>query len=134
MININNSNDPFYRYKMPKLIIKYEGDKTSLINIKEVAHSLKRNHITILSYFGHILGTQCSDKKEKYIINGIFLPDVVNEHLFHYINEYVLCTKCSNPETIFKKNKDNLVSVCSSCGHKRLYEDNKIVKLIKKTL
>lgn len=134
MININDSDDPFYRYKMPKLIIKYEGDKTILINIKEVACSLKRNHTTILSYFGHNLGTQCSDKKEKYVIKGIFSPIVIIEHLFNYINEYVLCNKCSNPETIFKKHKDDLISVCSSCGHKRLYEDNKIVKIIKKTL
>lgn len=89
-ININSVYDPFYRYKTPKLVIKHEGDRTILVNIKEISYALKRNYIEVLSYFGHNLGTQCSDKKEKCSIKCSFTPDIITDLLYKYIGEYVL--------------------------------------------
>ena len=47
MINVNRqTNDMFYRYKMPKLIAKVEGTgngiKTVLVNVSAVARALDR--------------------------------------------------------------------------------------------
>ena len=133
-IDIAKSNDPFYRYKMPKILIKYENGKTVITNIKEIGNSLKRNHIPILSYFGYSLGSQTSEEKGKCTLNGEFIVTELTEVLYNYIGEYVLCEKCSNPETIFHIEKNNLISICSSCGHKKKFEDTKTVKIIKKTL
>lgn len=53
-------NDPAYRYKMPKLIGKVEGRgngiKTVLVNIEEVAESLKRDPAEVTKFFGTELG------------------------------------------------------------------------------
>jgi hypothetical protein len=47
MLNINRqTNDMFYRYKMPKLVAKVEGTgngiKTVLVNVTDVAKALHR--------------------------------------------------------------------------------------------
>lgn len=53
-------NDPAYRYKMPKLIGKVEGKgngiKTVLVNIDQVAESLKREPAEVTKFFGTELG------------------------------------------------------------------------------
>jgi len=49
-ININRqTNDPFDRYKMPKLQIKSEGTKTILINVSAIGKALNRLPICMLN-------------------------------------------------------------------------------------
>ena len=60
-IGNNNQNDPFYRYKMPALVIKTKGKrngvKTELVNINDIAKSLSRESESIMKFLGYELGT-----------------------------------------------------------------------------
>lgn len=60
MINIGGSEDPEYRYKMPRITTKVEGSgngiKTVLPNLPEVADALKRPAVFPLKYCGIELG------------------------------------------------------------------------------
>ena len=53
--------DPFYRYKMPSLVVKVEGKgngiKTVILNLDDVARSLGRPSIYLMKYFSCKLGT-----------------------------------------------------------------------------
>ncbi|KAE8653883.1 Eukaryotic translation initiation factor 5 [Hibiscus syriacus] len=61
-IGASNSDDAFYRYKMPKMITKIEGRgngiKTNVVNMVEIAKALARPASYATKYFGCELGAQ----------------------------------------------------------------------------
>lgn len=125
-VNINrNLSDQFYRYKMPKLVAKVEGKgngiKTVIVNMPEVAKSLNRPPMYPTKYFGCLLGAQVNfdSKSERYIVNGSHDPNKLQDLLDGFIQKYVLCQNCQNPETILSVNKRKEVigTSCMACGH-----------------
>lgn len=124
-ININrNLSDQFYRYKMPKLVAKVEGKgngiKTVIVNMAEIAKSLNRPPMYPTKYFGCLLGAQVNfdNKSERYIVNGAHDPNKLQDLLDGFIQKYVLCQSCENPETILSVNKKREVigTSCMACG------------------
>lgn len=123
-INICRDNhDPFYRYKMPPIQAKVEGRgngiKTAVLNISDVARSLNRPAPYIIKYFGFELGAQTSIsvEKDRYLVNGSHQPSKLQDVLDGFINKFVLCGSCKNPETeIIIAKEDDLVRDCKACG------------------
>lgn len=123
-INICRDNtDPFYRYKMPPIQAKVEGRgngiKTAIPNLSEVARALARPPAYVVKYFGYELGAQTSFKEEddRYLVNGAHQQNELQDSLDGFINKFVLCGSCKNPETqIIVKGKGNLQKDCKACG------------------
>ncbi|RWS07574.1 eukaryotic translation initiation factor 5-like protein [Dinothrombium tinctorium] len=125
-VNVNrNLSDQFYRYKMPKIIAKVEGKgngiKTVIVNMVEVAKALNRPPMYPTKYFGCILGAQvnCDLKNERYIVNGAHDSSKLQDLLDGFIQKYVLCSSCGNPETILGviQKKGIITTSCKACGH-----------------
>ncbi|XP_002162828.1 eukaryotic translation initiation factor 5 [Hydra vulgaris] len=126
MVNVNRKvTDQFYRYKMPKLIAKVEGKgngiKTVIVNMADVAKALARPPAYPTKFFGCELGaqTQIDKKNDRYIVNGSHSGDKLQEILDTFIEKFVLCEECDNPETTFsvQPKKEKITSTCSACGH-----------------
>ncbi|RVD91596.1 eukaryotic translation initiation factor 5 [Tubulinosema ratisbonensis] len=131
-----NIKDDFYRYKMQALQIKKEGktQKIVLINLNEIAKDLKRNPSIILKYFSIELGTQAKSEKGAYKINGNFSLELLQSLIYDFIDKYVLCAQCNNPETFFLEDKNgNLIRECYACGYKSM-TDNKLKSIILKEI
>lgn len=124
LVNICRDNhDPFYRYKMPLLQIKKEGRgngvKTNVLNAEEVARALARPVSYVIKYFGFELGAQTAIdvKNEKFIINGHHEQSHLQDVLDGFIQKFVLCPACNNPETVLEVTKnDDLQRDCKACG------------------
>ncbi|KAL5963218.1 Eukaryotic translation initiation factor 5 [Taenia solium] len=126
-LNINqNVSDAFYRYKMPQLSAKVEGKgngiKTVIVNVTDIAKRLNRKPIYVTKYFGCELGAQIhvDDKNDRYIVNGAHDTARLQELLFAFINKFVLCSNCGNPETTLQvKIKPGVVNtICTACGNR----------------
>ncbi|CDS35926.1 Eukaryotic translation initiation factor 5 [Echinococcus multilocularis] len=126
-LNINqNVSDAFYRYKMPQLSAKVEGKgngiKTVIVNVTDIAKRLYRKPIYVTKYFGCELGAQIhvDDKNDRYIVNGAHDTARLQELLFGFINKFVLCSNCGNPETTLQvKVKAGVVNtICTACGNR----------------
>ncbi|KAJ3121984.1 hypothetical protein HK098_003244 [Nowakowskiella sp. JEL0407] len=115
--------DVFYRYKMPAIISKIEGRgngiKTVIPNMADVAKALDRPPSYTTKYFGGDLGALCSvdDKKDRYLVNGAHDAERLQTSLDGFINRFVLCGSCRNPETDLLVSKDERITrVCKACG------------------
>jgi len=127
MLNIPSSvEDPSYRYKMPRIISNKEcrgkGSKTSIMNMGDVAHAIKRDPMYLTKFFGYELGAQTSytNKKgegERAVINGHHDTPIFQRLLDDFIEKYVLCMECHLPEIDMVVNKKGLVAAtCKACG------------------
>lgn len=120
-VNICRDNtDPFYRYKMPTLQSKVEGRgngiKTAVLNLPDVSRALGRPPTYALKYFGIELGAQTNEGR--FLVNGSHDASELQDCLDGFINKFVLCGNCKNPETEIQiKHKDNVQRKCKACGH-----------------
>ena len=106
IVNIRRDvDDKFYRYRMPLLEIKIEGKgngiKTVVPNMSDIARALSRPPSYPTKYFGCELGAQTiiDDKSDRYIVNGAHDVNRLRELLDGFIDKFVLCGDCKNPET-----------------------------------
>jgi len=123
MISVRPGNaDQFYRYKMPSLESKIEGKgngiKTVVVNLKDISEALSRKPDIVLKHFGFALGAQTSvEINDRHIINGSHDSKKLQESLYDFITNFVLCSKCQNPETVYRLTPaDQLKMDCKACG------------------
>ena len=125
LVNVRRDvTDAFYRYKMERLQTKIEGKgngiKTVVVNLPSVAASLARPGSYVIKYFGFELGAQTNidPKDDRWIINGAHDAAKLQDHLDGFINKFVLCKKCKNPETDVNIKDDRIILDCKACGQR----------------
>lgn len=131
-ININNTDDENYRYKMPKVSIKLggagNGTFTIINNMDEISNSLNTPSDIIYKYISYTLGSAFNDKKKSLTGHHTNIQDII----FEYINFFVICPTCSIPELSYSLDKINsknynLISKCSACGNTHILKStNKV--------
>lgn len=108
--------DPFYRYKMQKLNVIKQKNKTIIDNFDKVSSDLERDPKMIYSYF-----------KKKFSISMNLKDGVLSttadlgyadfeKVLREFIEDYVLCPKCRLPELVLSKNEKKMTMTCKSCS------------------
>lgn len=120
MIDISRTNnDMYYRYKMPRAVIKHEGKagntRTIITNLDEIASSLKRAPLYILKFVSYELATRIDVGAGKYAVNGKYDSSRIQDLIYDFIDAFVMCPFCSNPET-FYINQGGLGMECLACG------------------
>ena len=141
MININLSDDPFYRYKMEKVNITNKGCGNGLLtvinNLDNISKSINTPPEILSKYIATSVGSNYNEKKKT--INGCHTQDKIQEAIYNYINDFVICNNCNIPELNFTLSSNILESKCSACGSINKIKNNnkinqKIVDLILKYL
>lgn len=72
-------------------------------------------------YFGCELGAQvkCDDKTDRYIVNGAHDATKLQSLLNGFIQKFVLCPSCGNPETDIIVDKSSTIQMyCNACGRR----------------
>ncbi|KAI0770977.1 eukaryotic translation initiation factor 5 [Trametes elegans] len=126
VVNIRRDvDDKFYRYRMPLLLTKIEGKgngiKTVIPNMSDVARALSRPPTYPTKFFGCELGAQTSfdEKNDRYIVNGAHDAAKLRELLDTFIEKFVLCKACKNPETdLIITKSDDIIRDCKACGER----------------
>ena len=71
-------------------------------------------------FFGFELGAQTTINNDRYIVNGAHTADRLRELLDAFIDKFVLCPSCKNPETEFvikgRSGHEDMSRDCKACG------------------
>lgn len=130
-----SSTDPFYRYMMPELQCAYESHQTVLSNIPAIAKSLYREPDHMVRYMGISLGCKSQKENGRFSLKGTFEPKRMQQLVFDFIDLFVLCPKCRNPETRFIIGTGSrLMRTCSSCGETFLQGPSQINNVIERSI
>ena len=138
LLNVSRIDDSHYRYKMPCVLTKIEGSgngtKTLIPNLDDIARSLDRDSVEMCKFFGIELGAQARyvERDSRTVINGIHSTGAVQELVYKYIDMFVLCPECGNPETSYTI-KNSIRKKCDACGRsKKVDMAHKLCSYIKK--
>lgn len=122
-INLDSKQiDQFYRYKMDPVKVKYEGGgkfiRTEILNLNSIAKDidLTTNNIDagkLFLFLSKKLSCSKSDTNGKYVLCGKFTNTDIQNKIYMFIDKFLLCRFCRNPETFL--NTDGLAT-CQSCG------------------
>lgn len=135
-MNINNFDDTFYRYKRPKFNIKHIGKgnkkRTILYNINDICISINRTIEEVLKFYSYSLGTSYKLIENNYTLKGEFDIKILDDYLFDYITQFILCSICNLPDTFYKIKKTKIKKICSACGQIDIInaDDNKLTDYI----
>jgi translation initiation factor 2 beta subunit (eIF-2beta)/eIF-5 len=112
-VNMNGSQDPYYRYTMPCISVKVEGTtkmiKSVLVNIEDVCRAVGRPPDYLITYLGQELSANAKIEKDtgKAYVTGAFEERKVQELIFKFITDTVTCENCKNPAQTLKSHTDS---------------------------
>ena len=86
-------------------------------------------------FFGFELGAQTTIANDRYIVNGAHQADRLRELLDSFIDKFVLCPSCKNPETEIiikgKSGREDMSRDCKACGsHTPMDQRHKLASFI----
>jgi translation initiation factor 5 len=137
MININgNSNDMNNRYKMEKISLNNCGNGNGLFtiinNMDNIAKSINTPSDILYKYLVFELGSAFNEKKKS--LTGMHSVETIQQHLYNYINKFVICPNCNIPELMYKIENKKVCSSCSACHKINNIQSGKVLDLIEKYL
>ena len=108
--------DDFYRYKMEEVQLISQKQKTVFENINNICKDLGRDIAHLLKYLKNYFGIAIEYKNDTALTTKNLAKDDVQNAIYKYIDEFVLCRKCFNPETILTDKKKKIIMTCNACS------------------
>lgn len=131
LIPIKRDADQHYRYKMPQLQCKQlsagNGIKTSIFNARSIANAIGRTTASLTQWYSYSLAVQAKQVQNgtQIYLNGDHQSKALIDKLYEFIDTFVLCPVCSNPETTYVHRGNSLYLHCTSCGNTSQVNPNK---------
>jgi translation initiation factor 2 subunit 2 len=106
------------RFKIPMLRTFFEGNKTSILNFKDIADLLNRDPQHIMKFFLRELATRGNYERGRATFIGKFGRLTLKSLMKRYTEKFVLCQFCNKPETRIIREGKYLYLQCQACGAK----------------
>lgn len=116
------------RFQVPEPDVMIEGKTTVIRNFGDIVDALRREPAHLLGYLLRELGTAGSMEGRRVVFKGKVAVAQVADRIKNYVDEYVLCSECSRPDTKIVKDGRILILVCETCGAHRPVHVKKQVK------
>ena len=121
-LNIDGSDDPGYRYRMPPAVVRLEqrgkSGHTLLDNCVDVSRALKRPPQYLTKFCGLAVGAMSAfdEAQGAAAMRGDFPASMIQAIVFAFVREWCLCKSCGLPETDIEVTKKSVIFDCKACG------------------
>jgi len=116
------------RFQVPEPEVMIEGKTTVIRNFGDIVDTLRREPDHLLGFLLRELGTAGSMEGRRVVFKGKVAAAQISDRIKSYVDEYVLCSECSRPDTKIVKDGRILILVCETCGAHRPVHVRKQVK------
>lgn len=121
--------DTHYRYKMPVITLSTKKNQTSIDNLSLLSKTLNKEPMELLKMWSYALGTNLTPKTSS--LGGFHTFSQLHDALIKYIDEFIICQKCGNPETTYTIYKSRFCLECRACcGLSKIKSDTKLTKYL----
>ena len=107
------------RFKLDKIKGHIEGNKTILVNLRQVAKQLNRKLEHLLKYLLRELATPGKVVRDRVILGSKFPASLINKKVKKYLSEFVICSECGKPDTELIETEGVTYLKCLVCGVKK---------------
>jgi translation initiation factor 2 subunit 2 len=107
------------RFQVPEPDVMIEGKTTVIRNFGDIVDTLRREPDHLLGYLLRELGTAGTMEGRRVVFKGKVATSQIADRINNYVDEYVLCSECSRPDTKIAKDGRVLILVCETCGAHR---------------
>lgn len=104
------------RFEIPKIEGHFEGTKTVLTNVSQIADYLRRDVNHLLKFLLKELATSGTMKNSVLVLQRKIPSAKINEKIAEYAKEFVICAECGKPDTELTKDKGFPFMHCLACG------------------
>jgi|YelNatPaOPRAMG01_1025707.scaffolds.fasta_scaffold17071_4 translation initiation factor 2 subunit 2 len=113
---IPNKQLKYERFEIPKSEIIMEGNKTIIINFKEIYTILNREPKHIAKFIMKEVGSAGDIDDSRLTLHGKFSRQTINKVIEEYTKLYVICPICGKADTFIKKEERLTYLICGACG------------------
>jgi len=109
----------YERFKIDKIKGHIEGNKTILVNLRQIAKQLNRKLEHLLKYLLRELATPGKVIRGRVILGTKVPASMINKKIKKYMSEFVVCSECGKPDTELIEVEKISYLKCLVCGVKK---------------
>lgn len=106
------------RFDIPRVKGHLEGNKTIIVNFKEICDTLGRDQSLILKYLQRELATPANVDGARLILGRKLSSELINQKIERFALDFVICKVCKKPDTHLMKEHGVDIMKCTACGAK----------------
>lgn len=106
------------RFMLPDLVWEQSGNKTIIKNFTDILVVLRREPRHLARYLFKELATRGSIKNNTLVLDTKVSKENVRKKIESYVQEFINCKVCGEPDTKLVEENRLLFMVCEACGAK----------------
>ena len=106
------------RFEIPRPTCSVVGNRTLVTNFKEICDRLRRDQTHLLRFLAREMATAGAVEGVRAVFQGKFGSAIIERLIERYVQEFVRCPVCSQPDTKIVREDRIHFMICEACGAK----------------
>ena len=106
------------RFEIPQVTGRVVKSRTIIRNFKEIAKHFARDEGHFFRFMLKEVGVRGDlNPRGELTLHSKFQPAMLNKAVESYFDQFVKCSHCTSPDTVFTTN--STILKCNACGHQQ---------------